>query len=94
MAVFFFADPGCEVGIMKGLGVVIRDWAGKPYMNDFVPAELIFGFDNSQTPGFPYPEIYVPKNQALYLDLEAFGPVNGLVTLCFKGMKVYGEREQ
>lgn len=94
MATFFFADAGCEVGIMKGLGVVIKDWSGKAYMNDFVPAELIFGFDNSQTPGFPYPEIYIPKNQALYLDLAAFGPVNGLVTLCFKGMKVYGEREQ
>ena len=40
-------------------------------MNDFVPVELIFGFDNSQIPGLLNPEIYIPKNQALYLDLAA-----------------------
>jgi hypothetical protein len=79
----------CEVGIMKGVGVIIKDWQGKAYMNDFVPAELIFGFDNSQTPGLVYPEIYIPKNQALYLDVAPFGPLNGLLTLTFKGKKVY-----
>ena len=66
---YFFAQQNCEVGIMLGVGLKIRDWSGKAYMNDFVPAELIFGFDNSQTPGFPYPEIYIPKQQAIYFDL-------------------------
>ena len=91
---YFLIGPRCEVGIMSGLGVKIKDWSGKYYMNDYVPAELIFGFDNAQTPGFPYPEIYIPKDQALYLDLAPFlnSPVNGLLTLCFKGMKVYGEQ--
>jgi hypothetical protein len=88
---YFFAQQNCEVGIMLGVGLKIRDWSGKAYMNDFVPAELIFGFDNSQTPGFPYPEIYIPKNQAIYLDVVALGPVNGLLTLTFKGQKVYGQ---
>ena len=88
---YFFAQQNCEVGIMLGVGLKIRDWSGKAYMNDFVPAELIFGFDNSQTPGFPYPEIYIPKNQAIYLDVVALGPVNGLLTLTFKGQKVYGK---
>lgn len=88
---YFFAQLNCEVGIMLGVGLKIRDWSGKAYMNDFVPAELIFGFDNSQTPGFPYPEIYIPKNQAIYLDVVALGPVNGLLTLTFKGQKVYGQ---
>jgi hypothetical protein len=86
---FEFAVPRCQVGIMKGVGVLIKDWQGKAYMNDFVPAELIFGFDNSQTPGLVYPEIYIPKNQALYLDVAPFGPINGLLTLTFKGKKVY-----
>jgi hypothetical protein len=88
---YFFAQQNCEVGIMLGVGLKIRDWSGKAYMNDYVPAELIFGFDNSQTPGFPYPEIYIPKNQAVYLDVVALGPVNGLLTLTFKGQKVYGQ---
>jgi len=88
---FFFAQRNCEVGIMQGVGLKIRDWSGKAYMNDFVPAELIFGFDNSQTPGFPYPEIYIPANQAIYIDAVALGniEVNGLLTLVFKGQKVY-----
>lgn len=87
--VAYFELRACQVGIMKGVGILIKDWQGKAYMNDFVPAELIFGFDNSQTPGLVYPEIYIPKNQALYLDVAPFGPLNGLLTLTFKGKKVY-----
>lgn len=52
----------------RGVGVKFKDWSGKYYMNDYVPLELIFGFDNSQTPGLLYPEIYIPKNQQLYFD--------------------------
>jgi len=59
------------VGLLRGLGLKMKDWNGKYYMNDYVPLELIVGgFDYSQTPGIIYPEIYVPKNQALYFDLE------------------------
>jgi len=54
-----------------GLGIRIKDWTGKPFMNDYVPLELIFGFDNSQSPGLVYPEIYIPRNQALFIDLKS-----------------------
>lgn len=57
-----------SAGVLKAFGVKFRDWTGKYFMNDFVPADLIFGYDNSQTPGLLYPEIYIPKNQALYFD--------------------------
>jgi hypothetical protein len=50
------------------VGLKIKDYTGKYYMNDFVPVELLFGFDNAQLPGFPYPDIYIPRKQALYLD--------------------------
>lgn len=56
------------VAAERFLGVKIKDWVGKYYMNDYVPAELIFGFDNVQMPGLVYPEIYIPKNQAIYFD--------------------------
>lgn len=56
-------------GTSRAFGVKFKDWNGKYYMNDFIPADLIFGFDNSQTPGLLYPEIYIPKQQALYFDL-------------------------
>lgn len=55
----------------KGLGIKIKDWTGKYFMNDYVPLELIFGFDNSQTPGIVYPEIYIPRNQALFIDVQS-----------------------
>jgi len=55
----------------KGLGIKIKDWTGKYFMNDFVPLELIFGFDNSQSPGLVYPEIYIPRNQALFIDVQS-----------------------
>ena len=65
------ASTSSPVGALRGLGMRMKDWRGKYYMNDYVPLELIVGgFDYSQTPGVIYPEIYVPKNQALYFDLE------------------------
>ena len=56
-------------GSQKGLGIIIRDTYGKAFMNDYVPIELIFGFDNSQNPGLVYPEIYIPKQQQLFMDI-------------------------
>jgi hypothetical protein len=67
----YLAAALAPVGAIRGLGIKMKDWNGKYYMNDYVPIELIFGgFAFSQTPGIVYPEIYVPKNQALYFDLN------------------------
>ncbi len=52
------------------IGLKFKDYMGKPYMNDFVPVELLFGFDNAQIPGFPYPEIYIPRNELLTFDAK------------------------
>ena len=82
------------VGAVRGLGIKMKDWGGKYYMNDYVPLELIFGgFDYSQTPGVIYPEIYIPTNQAIYFDLALLGLTvlvgSPLLTLMFAGLKVY-----
>lgn len=78
------------VGVDRAIGIKIKDWTGKYFMNDYVPLDLIFGFDNSQTPGLVYPEIYIPKNQLLFLDLLGFEAVSPqIVALTFKGEKVY-----
>jgi len=78
------------------LGVKFKDFINKYYMNDFVPVGLLFGFGAPQIPGLPYPEIYIPKNQALYFDFawipsQAFptAPVANIATITLKGMKVY-----
>lgn len=82
------------VAALRGLGIKMKDWQGKYYMNDYVPVELIFGgFDQSQTPGVIYPEIYVPKNQGMYFDLVMLGLTalvgSPLLSLLFSGIKVY-----
>jgi hypothetical protein len=59
-----------SVGTQRSVGVKIKDWTGKYYMNDYIPLDLIFGFDNSQTPGLLYPEIYIPREGSLFFDLK------------------------
>lgn len=88
----FLAGGGGAMGgvVQSQLGLKIRDYMGKPYMNDFVPIDLLFGFDNAQIPGFPYPEIYIPRQQLLLIDAIALGTVGSVTTLCFKGQKIYG----
>lgn len=82
---------GGAVGIDRAIGVKIKDWTGKYYMNDYVPLDMIYGFDNSQTPGLLYPEIYIPRQQNLFFDLKGLpsGAGNSIVTLTHKGEKVY-----
>ena len=68
------SNPGntlSPVGAVRNIGIKIKDWTGKAFMNDYVPVDLIFGFDNSQTPGLVYPEIYIPKTQLIYFDMES-----------------------
>lgn len=90
-------------GILTNLGVRMKDWNGKYYSNQqtnqnnplagFVPAAIMFGFNNGQMPGLVYPEIYLPRNAALYFDFAMLnGPGNGLgqtPILTLKGQKVF-----
>src|SRR5271154_1610383 len=85
------SGAGGSVGRVRAVGIKIKDWNGKYYMNDYVPLDLIFGFDNSQTPGLLYPEIYIPRQQNIFFDLIAYptgGGLTGTVTLTHKGQKV------
>lgn len=94
-------------GIIHDLGVRVKDVNGKYYSNaqgpsatpndplsGMIPAAVLFGFWNGQLPGFPYPEIYLPKNGILLFD---FGLYSGTLPnaaqaplLTFKGQKIYG----
>jgi hypothetical protein len=90
-AVILAGGAGAAIGATRAIGIKIKDWTGKYYMNDYIPLDLIFGFDNSQTPGLLYPEIYIPKNQHIWFDLKGLpsGTGNQIVTLTHKGQKVY-----
>ena len=90
-AVILAGGVGAPVGANRAIGIRIKDLTGKYYMNDYIPLDLIFGFDNSQTPGLLYPELYIPKNQHIWFDLQGLpsGTGNQIVTLTHKGQKVY-----
>jgi hypothetical protein len=89
-------------GLLINLGVRVKDYAGKYYSNvvgqtnplaGYVPAAVMFGFLNSQLPGIVYPEIFLPRQGALYFDfamLDGSTPSTQNAQLSLKGMKVYG----
>jgi hypothetical protein len=86
---------GANVGPSGGIGIRFKDWSGKYYMDDFTPAEIMFGFGHAQAPGLLYPEIYIPRNQALYFDFQTQSstpPPVPQLTLSLKGQKVYGSQ--
>ena len=84
---------GASAAIAQGLGIKFRAPSLKQYINDYVPIELIFGFDNSQTPGLVYPEIYIPAQNQMEFDIAGLIPSisypTDILTLSLKGMKVY-----
>lgn len=102
----FIASGQTIDGNLINLGVRMKDQSGKYYSNvqtnqnsalaGFVPAAVMFGFSNGQLPGLLYPEIYLPKNGAMYFDFAmldgSLNPNFQTPILTLKGQKVYGSR--
>lgn len=92
-------------GNLINLGVRVRDYTGKWYSNaqpsgvapsslaGFVPAAVLFGFNGAELPGLIYPEIYIPKNQAIYFDFAmldgTLNPNQQQPWLTLRGQKIY-----
>jgi hypothetical protein len=94
------------------MSIVLRDFDGMPYMNDWVDINILFGQSNflSSVPvgpvpqfvqpfgtgagshGLIYPEIYLPENRQLLIDVNhscvAGGGPDDLI-LNFLGSAVY-----
>lgn len=98
--------PVLKPGILaatEALSIVLRDYNGMPYMNDWVPIDILFGtslnFDFGTGPGHPgiiYPEIYLPENRQLLIDVQqtAAGTAGAALLINFIGAKVFkGARE-
>ena len=82
--------------------VTLRDEDEKPYSNDAVHVNILFGNSagtlraecGPNSPGLFYPEIYVPKNHLMYLDVTRDdvlfqGAVAADVAMNFTGQKVF-----
>lgn len=101
-----------DTSVFSECGIILKDWSGKPYSNDFVPLDVMFGAaawpssipigaspsfippfgTGPATPGLFYPEIYVPKNQQLWYDInrsDTGATANEDVTINLIGSKVF-----
>lgn len=95
---------GVLVNTLETISVVLRDYNGMPYMNDWVDINILFGTslaaDFGTGPGHPgiiYPEIYLPENRQLLIDVQqtAAGTAGASLLINFIGAKVFkGAREQ
>jgi hypothetical protein len=88
-----FSD-GLGGAATNDIGFRVRDDSGKYYMNDFIWAQQLFGFNFGERPGLTYPEIYIPKNERIFFDVQRGDPggVNAPnSTLVLKGYKVYAQ---
>lgn len=93
-------DGGFQPGVLVptvAMSVVLKDWDGLPYMNDWVDINVLFGMGRLAFgtgpghPGIVYPEIYLPAQHQLLLDVQqsAAGLVGVDLIINFIGAKVF-----
>jgi hypothetical protein len=79
------------------MSIILRDYNGMPYSNDWVDINILFGMagvDFGTGPGHPgiiYPEIYLPAQHQLWLDVQqsATGTAGVDLLIDFHGAKVF-----
>ena len=89
-------NPGI-LGPSTAISVVMKDYNGMPYMNDWVDINILFGmagvnFGNGPGHlGIIYPEIYLPAQRQLILDVQqsAAGLAGCDLWINFTGAKVF-----
>ena len=100
---------GCPPVVTPGLlnpttamSIILRDYNGMPYMNDWIDINILFGiggFALATGPGHMgiiYPEIYLPAQRQLLIDVQqsAAGMAGVDLLINFIGAKVFkGARE-
>ena len=95
---------GCPVVLVPGalthttaMSIILRDYNGMPYMNDFVDLNVLFGMAGQYFGtgpghmGIIYPEIYLPAQRQLILDVQqsAAGTVGVDLMINFIGNKIF-----
>src|SRR5271157_5597777 len=100
VGIFGGIDGGFLPGILApttAMSVVLKDWNGLPYMNDWVDINVLFGMGNvafGTGPGHPgiiYPEIYLPAMHQLLIDVQqsAAGLAGADLLINFIGAKAF-----
>jgi hypothetical protein len=94
------ADGGFVTGTLtftSAMSVVLKDYNGMPYSNDWVDINVMFGMGGQAfgtgpgLPGLIYPEIYLPMNRNLFIDVQqsAAGAVGVDLMINFIGAKIF-----
>lgn len=92
-------DGGFYPGVLAptaAMSIFLRDFNGMPYMNDWVDINVLFGMGNMDFatgpghPGLIYPEIYLPAQHQLLIDVQqsAAGLAGVDLIINFIGAKV------
>lgn len=81
---------GNSVGIYDPIHtfVILRDQYGKPFSSDWVPIELLFPQTNESYSTI-YPEIYLPNNTQLLLDVKHNAGNNSTLVFVLHGSKIF-----
>ena len=76
-------------GAMADLEFQLRDQSGRPYSNDFIHHNWLFSTALAQRPGLFYPEIYLPKERILLMDVFQGENAAFDVQVSFMGARVF-----
>jgi hypothetical protein len=69
----------------------LRDQENRPYANDFIHSRWLFSDSQAQRPGIWYPEIYLPKDRILLMDVRQNENSQAVVQACFEGARVFAK---
>lgn len=76
-------------GSIADVRLRFRDQWGRNYSSDYVHCRWLFSNTLAQRPGVFYPELYIPKDRILLMDLQQNEASAALINLCLTGQRVF-----
>lgn len=76
-------------GSIADVEIKLMDQSERPYSNDFIHWNWLFSNQFAQRPGIWYPEIYLPKNRMVLMDIQQVEAAEGVFSLVFEGSRVF-----
>lgn len=76
-------------GSTADIEILLRDQYERPYANDFIHWNWLFSSAFAQRPGVWYPEIYIPKDRMILMDIQQNVASQGVFALTFEGSRVF-----
>lgn len=88
-----FVFRGGTMALIEGsnadVRLLFRDQWGRPYASDFIHWQWLLSNDLAQRPGIFYPEIYIPKDRILLVDVQQNEAATAVMNLVLNGQRVF-----